>query len=580
MNKLTIYYFLLLLQVLLAINEINGQTTKNFFYHERAYLQVDRDIYVAGENLFFKLYLFNSLTNKHIVQSRFAYLVLRNAQNTVITGIQLKLENSMSSGSIYLPDTLSTGSYQLVSYTNCMRNYGEESFFTRGILIVNRFDKELNKITNQFGAGNTLPLKGSTASKETRNKTIITLIPEKNNYLKREKIRIGLEATGMSTETKADLSISVCEATPISNDETSISSCFKDTATIGSDKNLNCIYFPEIKGAILQGKIINPENRQPISNTTVFLSSPDTIENLQLNQTGSSGDFCFLLNSYYNDKELFLRLPKNQKAKIELDNKFEIKKPFKPNIYYPDSSFKKYLLKSQNIVQVQKTYHSEMQKELPVIKTTQELPPLVYPPVLNSIYPADFVEISREILPLLKIRKRHNQYVANMLIENERQFYDFPPLIFLDGVPIDDINQVISLGSEKVKRIETIGSKRYYGDLYFYGILAVFSKTMEINNVAWTTPTISVKSTSNQLFLKPLQPDYSEFGRNSKYIPDFRQLLYWEPNFSLKGGEKKYIEFYASDNTGEFDVKVEGMVIDGAPVCARIRIKIMSNITR
>jgi hypothetical protein len=292
------------------------------------------------------------------------------------------------------------------------------------------------------------------------------------------------------------------------------------------------------------------------------------------------------LNSYYTDKDLFLRLPNNQKAQIELDNKFELKGSFKPSLHYPDSSLKKYLLKSQSIVQVQKTYHFEMEKELPVLRTTQELPPLVYPPVVNAIYPADFVElpdfveISREIIPLLKVRKRKNQYVASILMENERQYDDLPPLIFLDGVPIDDINQIISLGSEKVKRIEIVGSKRYYGDLYFSGILAVFSKAKEINHVAWTTPTIAVKPTFKQSFSVPLQPDYSESGQKRKFIPDFRQLLYWEPNFSLKGDEKKYIEFYASDNTGEFDVKVEGMGTDGTPVSAMIRVKIMSNITR
>jgi len=424
-------------------------------------------------------------------------------------------------------------------------------------------------------------------SKKVRNKVVLSLIPKKEYYLKREKIRIGLEAIGLSSESEANLSISVSEADPISNDETSISSYFKDIQTAGWDKNLNCIDFPEIKGVILQGKIINPENRQPMRNTTVFLSSPDSIENLQFTQTNSLGSFRFLLNDYYNNKDVLLRLPNNQKAGFELDNKFEIKEPFKPSVYNLDSRLKQYLLKSQNIVQIQKTYHLEMQKELPVIKTTQELPPFVYSPVVNSIYPADFVklsdfvEISRELLPSLKIRKHENVYIANMLIENEVQLYfDVPPLIFLDGVPIDDINQIIRLGSEKVKRIETIGSKRYYGNLYFSGILAVFSKTKEINNVVWATPTKFIKPTPIQLFSMPLMPDYSEFGRNPKYMPDFRQLLYWEPNFSLKGSEKKYIEFYASDNAGEFDVKVEGMVTDGIPVSTRIRIKILSNITR
>jgi hypothetical protein len=56
-------------------------------------------------------------------------------------------------------------------------------------------------------------------------------------------------------------------------------------------------------------------------------------------------------------------------------------------------------------------------------------------------------------------------------------------MIFLDGVPVENISQIISLGTEKINKIEVIPTQRYSGNLCFSGILAVFTKRMEINNI-------------------------------------------------------------------------------------------------
>ena len=110
---------------------------------ERVYLATDRDYYVAGEKLFFQLWLTGDSGGGP--QSRYAYLALRQ-NGQVVERLTLRIRDGLTSGSLFLEDTLSTGIYEVMAYTNWMRNHGEPSFFRSEIFIANRFDRELTAI--------------------------------------------------------------------------------------------------------------------------------------------------------------------------------------------------------------------------------------------------------------------------------------------------------------------------------------------------------------------------------------------------------------------------------------------------
>lgn len=110
--------------------------------NEIIFLQTDRDIYIAGEHLFFSAELIPCPHSDEPL-SEIAYLALRN-RNQVIESVSLSLDQNRFSGSLYLPDTLSTGYFELIGFTNWMRNYDESCFFKTTILVVNRFDNALD----------------------------------------------------------------------------------------------------------------------------------------------------------------------------------------------------------------------------------------------------------------------------------------------------------------------------------------------------------------------------------------------------------------------------------------------------
>src|SRR5674536_200295 len=95
------------------------------------------------------------------------------------------------------------------------------------------------------------------------------------------------------------------------------------------------------------------------------------------------------------------------------------------------------------------------------------------------------------------------------------------------------------------------------------GILAVFTKNLEINNIQFTTPTVRYQSLSSQNFSKP--KIYIPANLN-KHTPDLRQVLLWDPEIILHNKEKLQIECYTSDLQGNFLISIQGMTSKGIPV--------------
>jgi hypothetical protein len=281
------------------------------------------------------------------------------------------------------------------------------------------------------------------------------------------------------------------------------------------------------------------------------------------------GSFGLLLNPYYDGKELIVRLKERTNSAILIDDKLHLIQKYTPSAIFNVPGIKEYLIRGAKIVQVQKFYREDTEitteKEFLHSKTI----PRVFTKQNSVIYPSDFlelkdfIEISREILPGLKVRKVDNIFVSRYLTIQDQIHINSEPAVFLDGVPIDDINQIIKLGTNEIKRIESLPVTRYYGEMSFSGILAVFSKNHEIKNIQFITPTMKYQTLSSQSYTKPIPFNPVT---NAKHIPDFRQLLLWVPELILKKNENLQIDCYTSDLQGKYLINVQGLTSGGLPV--------------
>ncbi len=166
---------------------------------EKVYVHTDRELYLAGEILWFKLYNVNTVSNRSIDFSKVAYVEIIDKNLKPVLQAKIAIDNGSGSGSLYLPVSLSSGNYQFRAYTSWMKNFSPDFYFEKNIKLVNTLTKpekkqalneELNYDIQFFPEGGnmveSLPAKLAFRAIDSQGKGIDfqgTLVDENNNRL-------------------------------------------------------------------------------------------------------------------------------------------------------------------------------------------------------------------------------------------------------------------------------------------------------------------------------------------------------------------------------------------------------------
>lgn len=106
---------------------------------EKLYVHTDKEFYLAGEIIWFKLYNVDGTHHRPVDLSKVAYVELLDKDNKPAMQGKIALTNGQGDGSFFLPGSIPTGNYLLRAYTNWMKNTGSDYFFHKPIQIVNTF---------------------------------------------------------------------------------------------------------------------------------------------------------------------------------------------------------------------------------------------------------------------------------------------------------------------------------------------------------------------------------------------------------------------------------------------------------
>lgn len=566
------YNILLSILSLLPFHFLTGQEIQAPFPDEELSVHTDRNFYIAGDNLFYKLYLKSNSTES----SRFAYLIIRDDRSTVVTHSRLEIMDGIAYGSIRLADTLKTGMYQLLCYTNYMRNR-PETIFKKEIIIANRFDDEVA----YFSGSN--PASTKEVSEIHLSDSLLTgynldILTNKNSFGTREKISFTIDPGTLSGEEISSLSISVSRD-PVHLPQTTEADLLerdRDGLKQNQDSEPLLIYEMESDRSVIQGvvsdhpKTPDPGNNSPapLRRHTVFVSATDTVPNLQFTNTDASGNFSIYLDPYYEGKEIFLKLRSRTDAEITIDSKYEIKDTFRPTLAFDRAKVREFIKEAVKTGQISRFYVPEIKPDTIISFQNSHIVPAVYYKPYPRIWPADYIElkdlfeISREIIPALRIRKTDGSFYASYPSLQYQLLSDEQPLIFLDGVPVDNVEQIITLGSNDIRYIETVPEVRYFNGLYFNGILNVISRNNAISNISFSQPFRKSETEQSIGFtkLKIFNP-----ADIPAHYPDLRYVLFWEPDLKPDGSKMDFI-IWSSDILGDFEINVQGITKSGLPV--------------
>ena len=104
---------------------------------EKIYLHSDKNFYLAGEIVWFKVYYVDGATRRPLSLSKVAYVEILDRSQKPVLQAKISLTEKGGSGSFYLPLSLNSDNYTVRAYTSWMRNSGAASFFKKTISVVN-----------------------------------------------------------------------------------------------------------------------------------------------------------------------------------------------------------------------------------------------------------------------------------------------------------------------------------------------------------------------------------------------------------------------------------------------------------
>lgn len=143
-----IFFVLTFLSFTMKTASLTEEHVINFFktletaQQEKLYLHLDKPYYAAGDSIWFKGYLVNATTHVINMPGNFIYVELINQKDSTVFRSKIKRTDDVFQGNIPLPASFPAGQYILRSYTNWMRNPGEDYFYIRKILVGNSIEKK------------------------------------------------------------------------------------------------------------------------------------------------------------------------------------------------------------------------------------------------------------------------------------------------------------------------------------------------------------------------------------------------------------------------------------------------------
>jgi hypothetical protein len=154
-------FLLLIVAMFFATEKIHSQATdftsiKHQFdnyrenvLQEKMYVHTDKNFYLAGELLWFKLYNVDASLHQPLDISKVAYVEILDKDHNAVLQTKLSIKDGIGNGSLYIPQNLASGNYIFRAYTNWMKNFDPDFYFEKIITLINTIDaKAVDAVAN------------------------------------------------------------------------------------------------------------------------------------------------------------------------------------------------------------------------------------------------------------------------------------------------------------------------------------------------------------------------------------------------------------------------------------------------
>ncbi len=175
------------------IDSLAGRFIKNLRkeYNERIVVQVNKNIFIAGEDVWFKAWVINNLSHKYYKHSQTLYADMVNERDSVVSSVLLNVPAEKTEAKLNWSNKLIEGNYWLRLYTaNILKNDPKGILIVPLYLINPKFPSN-----NNLGTGSFINNKGITTT-AINNGVIpqLELFPEGGSIIAGTNAVIGIKA--------------------------------------------------------------------------------------------------------------------------------------------------------------------------------------------------------------------------------------------------------------------------------------------------------------------------------------------------------------------------------------------------
>jgi len=328
-------------------------------------------------------------------------------------------------------------------------------------------------------------------------------------------------------------------------------------------------HLPEYDGHFIHARVLNRTDGTPAVNKETYLSSLDVPARLYVDMSDKEGHVKFEVRQFTGPKEITLQ------TNLATDStyRFEVATPFSKQFsttpvpaFFFDKTLENQLLTRSINMQTGNAFLPRVYTEKKAV-LTDSLPFFGMPD--EKYFLDDFTrfptmeEVLREYVKGILVRKRQKEFHLRMidkLLPNT--YYTTDPLMLLDGIPVFDADKIIEMDPLKVKKIELISSRYFLGPMTFTGIVSFSTYRGDLGGFELDPKVLVMPYEGVQAQREFYAPKYDSNNANSR-IADFRNLLHWAPNVTTGKDGKATVEFYTSDQTGRYQVVIQGITPDG-----------------
>lgn len=557
--------------VVLFTNQLMGQSTGNLSEvncpKEKIVVHLSQESVFPGEIIAFKIYCNSPVFPLENISS-LVFVELVSSENSSIIRKKILMDQGKGSGDFEIPKNIPTGIYYFLAYTNWMKNFGEASFFRKEIIVINSdepFEKQV--ITPDAD------IKQKT--EEDEKVSILKILPDKKSYSSREEVTVNIEAKNKSGNLlSGDFSVSVYRKEP--------QMIFQTKKSSGSEiieKPDKISILPDYKGIRLSGKLTDRSGNN-VSGAFVTGSTPGPGTDIKSSITDSGGNFNFLLIPEEGEKEMVLTMP-GPDLKISLEESYwnGFRNPPENLIIKLNPESRKYLERKFQDFQIQNrfkknSYITVTPAEIPKDSNVFYSKPYQLVELKNYIKLDSLREYFYELFPSVKFTQRRGEVNISIFDPLNMTYLEDKTGVFLDGILFDDYSAIANIPAKDIESIAVLPKTYYYKDFTFGGIVDIHTVKSDFKAVN-PLPNMSrfIYPMADAAKWKFVLPDYLLSSVRDR-TPDFRYLLYWEPQVKLEKSGKGTFQYYTGDINGDFVIKVIGMTDEGEILEAEIKIKV------